>query len=25
LPQQAKQASISLADLFDNAIQMALN
>ena len=25
LPQQAKEASISLADLFDNAIQMALN
>ena len=25
LPQQAKQASISLSDLFDNAIQMALN
>ena len=25
LPQQAKEASISLTDLFDNAIQMALN
>ena len=25
LPKQAKEASISLADLFDNAIQMALN
>ncbi|MBT4680037.1 MAG: D-alanine--D-alanine ligase, partial [Flavobacterium sp.] len=25
LPQQAKHAAISLSDLFDNAIQMALN